>query len=300
MVRSQVQNMKQRQFIYNGKGLRIDGNWDLAKILISKSEEEAKTVVLGICGLDGSLLTPLVPLRAEAWPDMEPVLRPVLQGIRESLLSAGYPLPETQPVFFCTDSYQKHRKKIKELHEDVWQSAALASTAPTPKAPATGRRLMQFPPESESTIVTGDPMHDLFKLRSLVSIFCNDRFDLLNDHEDLLRRLSMKPPSVGMRDGAAPEELSEEALDLLKLAVARPKSLFEAEAAPSARKPKRNSRTSWRMSPFASPTCGRQPSVRPPRGARCNDWQHVPGQCCATVTWRTATGPKGNFVRRPP
>ena len=186
-------------------------------------------------------------------------------------------------MFFCTDSYQKHLKKIKELHEDVWQSAALASTAPTPKAPATGRRRMQFPPESESTIVTGDPMHDLFKLRSLVSIFCNDRFDLLNDHEDLLRRLSMKPPSVGMRDGAAPEELSEEALDLLKLAVARPKSLFEAEAAPFSAEAKAE------FKDFMEHESVRQSNVwhaafgTPPPGARCNDWQHAPGQCCTRV-----------------
>ena len=112
-------------------GLGFRAYWDLAKILISKSEEETKTVVLGICGLDSSLLTSLAPLRAEA---CSPATCPIgLSGISSSSDAAGVLLHGLLS-----------NTKIKELHEDVWQSAALASTAPTPKAPATGRRLVHF------------------------------------------------------------------------------------------------------------------------------------------------------------
>ena len=85
-------------------------------------------MVLGICGLDGSLLTPLAPLQAEA---CSPATCPIgLSGISSSSDAAGVLLHR-----FLSNT------KIKEQHDDVWQSAALASTAPTPKAPATVLRL---------------------------------------------------------------------------------------------------------------------------------------------------------------
>ena len=69
------------------------------------------------------------------------------------------------------------------------------------------------------------------KFLSFVSICCHDRSGLVNDHENMLRRLSLKPPAAHVHDRALPDELSEEAFELLKLAVARPKTIFETEAA---------------------------------------------------------------------
>ena len=65
-------------------------------------------------------------------------------------------------------------------------------------------------------------------LSGQVPVLCqHDRFGLVNGHENMLRRLSLKAPAAHVHDRAlpdSPDELSEEALELLKLAVARPKN----------------------------------------------------------------------------
>ena len=86
--------MEQRQFVYNGQAVRLDGNYDLAKRIVVKATGAAKlgrphTVVLAFCGVDGSLLCPPVPLATESWPDMEPHIFKLLEGIKAARLRAG-------------------------------------------------------------------------------------------------------------------------------------------------------------------------------------------------------------------
>ena len=61
-VKERVQVMKQRQFVYNGQGLRVDGNYALAKILRRGLGSEC-SVVYAVCGVDGSFLAPPVERR---------------------------------------------------------------------------------------------------------------------------------------------------------------------------------------------------------------------------------------------
>ena len=75
-VTARVAIMRRRQFAYNGQGIRHDGNCKLARVLTKSVEDGRCTVVLALCGVDGSLLDVPVPMPSES--DIESVLRPML------------------------------------------------------------------------------------------------------------------------------------------------------------------------------------------------------------------------------
>ena len=63
-LESAVKMMVRRVCVYNGQGLRNDGNYKLAKRIGYKSSDgkfavRPRSVVSGICGVDGSLLKPV-------------------------------------------------------------------------------------------------------------------------------------------------------------------------------------------------------------------------------------------------
>ena len=191
LVSARVQVMRKRQLLYNGKGVRLDGNFQLAKILLQKL-----TVVLGICGLDGSLLIPCVSLTAEAWKDISSVLEPMLQEIRDVMMQCGYSLDESRPVFVSTDSYAKHKRLLTELVAKVWDAQRIVPVQATPKAPAAPafkRRILPAQAHADATVVTADPQHCIVKLRSLVSPRAADASNFTFDYIDLIQRLSAKP-----------------------------------------------------------------------------------------------------------
>ena len=66
--------LRRLQSIYNGSGLRIDGNFKLAKTVrigTKVNRTSPFSCVLGICGTDGSPMQPVVPVRGEARCDIE-------------------------------------------------------------------------------------------------------------------------------------------------------------------------------------------------------------------------------------
>ena len=75
--------MRRRQFVFNGQGIRHDGNYGVAKRIWSpkKYKLPKKTVVIAFCGVDGSLLEPVVAKETEAWADIESVLKPLLKDM---------------------------------------------------------------------------------------------------------------------------------------------------------------------------------------------------------------------------
>ena len=128
--------MRRRQFVYNGQGIRHDGNYGLAKRIVQRRGESRRTVVIAFCGLDGSLLEPPVSRETEDWSDIESVLRPLLQDLKAARLNAGISLDLSIPVFHSTDSYRKHHRLIKELYSEIWPDLALTATGLTPKGDA--------------------------------------------------------------------------------------------------------------------------------------------------------------------
>ncbi|CAE7887976.1 unnamed protein product, partial [Symbiodinium necroappetens] len=98
LVQQQVARMRRRQLLYNSKGIRIDGNFKIAKRLLLDDSEDPCTVLLGLCGTDGSLLDLLSPLKGEWWEPISSVLKPLLQDIRATFLQQGYTAQEARPV----------------------------------------------------------------------------------------------------------------------------------------------------------------------------------------------------------
>ncbi len=196
-VQKRVDIMQRRQFVYNGQIIRGDGNYSLSKSVVSMvdgARVRKFTVALAWCGVDGSLLAPVSLAATESWPCIEADLKPLLQKIKQTRLEAGFSLEESLPCFHATDSY--HKTKISKLYGKVWQDLRAQGQSSTPCRDAFGQ--VELSSEDASRVhwlfrVTGEPMHDLFNLRRLVSPAANDCRTFLKDHEDLILRLSAPP-----------------------------------------------------------------------------------------------------------
>ena len=79
---------------------------------------------------------------------------------------------------------------LRKLCDAVWQALRIVSTAPTPKARATKKRLLPASDVPNLTIITGDPQHCIIKVRSLVSPHVSDGTDFKFDYIDMINRLS--------------------------------------------------------------------------------------------------------------
>jgi len=222
---ARVEVMKRRQLCYNGRGIRMDGNFDLAKIIIVEEGGDAFTVVMGFCGLDGSLLIPPLPLTHESFQRIETILTPLLHDIKDTMLQAGYSLEETVPVFISTDNFRKHRLLLSKLIDDVWQALRIVSVAPTPKARATKKRLLSKDEVSNRTLITDDPQHKIIKVRRMVSPQVSDGQDFLFDFIEMINGLSRKSkaPSAYIGEPLGEAILSDAGRELLRVAVQLPK-----------------------------------------------------------------------------
>ena len=136
--------MQEKQYLHNSKGIRIDGNFDLAKIIQVPDGQEPFTAVLGVCGLDGSLLLPFVPLSRESLTKIQEVLAPIFEDMIKTFLTHGYALEDAVPVFLSTDNYRAHRLGLTRLCQDAFQALKLESEGGTPKGPAQKKRLNLF------------------------------------------------------------------------------------------------------------------------------------------------------------
>lgn len=87
-VATRVADMQRSQFLYNGQGIRHDGNYTLARRVLVRQPSERRgfvrpySVALAFCGVDGSLLAPITLRRTEDWPDIEAELEPLLRAIK--------------------------------------------------------------------------------------------------------------------------------------------------------------------------------------------------------------------------
>ena len=88
-----IVSMKHKQYMYNGHGLRHDGNWDLAaRIVVREGGAVMRpcTVMYGLCGVDGNLMEPISPLPAEDFADIEPLLQRILKDSKKCRQENGY------------------------------------------------------------------------------------------------------------------------------------------------------------------------------------------------------------------
>ncbi|CAJ1379993.1 unnamed protein product [Effrenium voratum] len=213
-VQKRVDLMQERQCVYNGQLIRGDGNYDLAKAVVSMVDGKRThrySVALGWCGVDGSLLAPVSLAEAESWPCVEASLGPLLRKIKRARLQAGFSLQESLPCFHATDSSHKHRQKLCKLYGRVWQDLRVEGRAPTRCKDAYGKIAVASEDGSLARWlfrVTGEPMHDLFALRRIASPAANDCRCFLKDHESLILRLNAPPRPSQAASGATAADLA--------------------------------------------------------------------------------------------
>ena len=219
-------NMQQKQFLHNSKGIRVDGNFDLAKIIRVPEGQEAFTAVLGICGLDGSLLVPFVPVSRESLRKIQEVLAPIFQDMITTFLEHGYALEDAVPVFLSTDNYRAHRLGLTRLCHKAFEALRVETEGDTPKGPVRKRTVDPF--LKVPTIITADPQHRIIKMRALVSCHSNDGQDFLFDFIDCVNRLSAPlQQQKSAVDEERPPQLGSVEKKMLTQAVRLPKAKFD-------------------------------------------------------------------------
>ena len=230
-VSQRVAVMRKRQILYNAQGLRHDGNYKLAKRIYIRGERPF-SVVIAICGVDGSLIDVIRPRATEAWPDIKAVLEPLLMEIKEVRLAHGCSLSESVPVFHSTDVHRQHRRLIRKLYRKVWPELRLQAIAPAPKAAARRARLRRRSQISRLLSVTGDPLHDRLALRRVLPVTGNDTVDIGFDHDDIMARLSKRDRPDGEAhmqfSDATAVPLSQRGRTLLRIGVQRTASAFKS------------------------------------------------------------------------
>ena len=182
LIQKRVDGLVALQALMNGQGIRLDGHFKMAKVIrrFSTTKGNGKgrgkshhpfACIMGFTGTDGSLLQPPLPLRAEACPDMQPMLQTLLSNILQQRLAAGLSLQDAAPTFVATDSYHKHRLLLEKLRCKVGDQLRIDG-----RAGAAARVVdQQDHPVKALTHICGEPYHDVINARKLVS----PRFRLL-------------------------------------------------------------------------------------------------------------------------
>jgi len=205
-----VADYQARLLIYSASGVRGDGHYDIARRIAIRTvgnrfPERPYTVLLAWCGVDGCLLKPPTPAVAEAFPDIQSDLEPLLRLIREVRLQANLSLLESSPVFHATDSFRKHRSELDSLYRRIWPEVAMATQSVTPRGDAVA--IVRDATAGGPTAIVGEPVHTVLKARRLSSVTSNDCADFHFDMQFWADRLSAPAPAG---DGAfeAPAELA--------------------------------------------------------------------------------------------
>lgn len=237
LVRQQVRAMQSLQYVYNGQGIRLDGHWKKASIICrykvnsgsAQKLERPYSCLMGFAGVDGSLLAPVVPIRAEVWDEVEAVLKPIVADLVSARMRFGLSAEQAVPVYIATDSYAKHFRKMQKMMQEVCGQLRLQPHASTPRGPAANVAITpcENHPVDDLTTITGEPFHDVINLRKVVSVKANDAVDLIYDHTDMMSRLSAVEPPPRRKREELPA-LSQAARELLLTCVTKQVATFRA------------------------------------------------------------------------
>ena len=219
--------VRRLQLLYNGQGLRHDGCFWLAKVLITPVIGGKATVVIAFCGVDGSLLHVPVPVRSESWKCIEAVLRPLLEERRDVLMAAGMTATEACPVFHATDVFHKHAPALARLYAEVFNTDIQVRES------SAKRRRIRLVSTPTSAVCTpcGEPFHDIINMRKLVSPMVNDAYTFKADYEENIYRFSLEDPPADGSIPTEPEEpcppLPRAAKAFLQQAIQQPRAVAE-------------------------------------------------------------------------
>jgi hypothetical protein len=147
-------------------------------------------------------------------------LGPCIDRLKRNRLAAGLTLWESAPAVHATDSYGKHRLKLRDFYNNKYPELAALVSAQTPKANASGARLRE---SSQVTLIAGEPFHDVIGFRRCVPVYGNDARTIIPDHADVITRISLDPRPAS---DEPPEDLAAAGDDLLVAAVVEIKTVF--------------------------------------------------------------------------
>jgi hypothetical protein len=236
-VQARVQIATDLQLIFNGQGLRGDGNYNISTRVAEYTDGRwvrgKWTEVLAWCGLDGSLLKPMALAASEKMTDIIADLQPMLERMQKVRMHAGLTLEQTVPVFHATDSYGKHRIQLMTFYKDVFKEVRLEATFATPRSNADGVAVRS---DAESPVphllkITGDPQHDVYKVRMWAKPAANNYSDFCFDHLDMMMRLSAAPSTWTSVREVPSSVLNDAGRKLLVKAVTRSAAVFKSAVA---------------------------------------------------------------------
>ena len=176
------------------------------------------TVLLAFTGVDGALLLPPVPARAESFHCVQEVLVPYLEELQATRIKAGFSLMDSLPTFHSTDNYRRDFKGLAKVYKTIWYALKVGTEASKPKSSALHAKVMQW--MDEYMTITGDPEHDIIAFRKLVPRKTRLKTAIVGDHADILRRLAAPLPQAAVTSAEEEpcEGLSAEAQSFLQSA----------------------------------------------------------------------------------
>ena len=131
-----IKHVEEHVHTYSGSAVRGDGHYKIAARIRAGSQADKVNVIYAWIGVDGALLRPPSALRSETWPHLRPDLESLLLDMMRNRMRAGMSAHCACPAFHATDSYGKHRLKLRTLYKSV-AKPLLATVAVTPQGQAT-------------------------------------------------------------------------------------------------------------------------------------------------------------------
>ena len=187
-VQKQVDHMVDQQCLYNFSVLRGDGHYDVAAGVYEydakqKARKYPFTCILAWCGTDGSLLKPFVVAPGEAFHDQVKDLEPFLRKAKSLRMTHDLSSTDSRPTVHATDTYNKHRLLWPPIYDKVWMEQQVDAQGHTKKGDVCKVQRSGVG-ESDATMVTGEPMHELINLRRVLPSVGHDFADIYFDHAE--------------------------------------------------------------------------------------------------------------------
>ena len=187
-VEEQVGMLIKRQALYNMSIVRGDGHYDLASRVLERDPGHATgqrrpyTCILAWCGTDGSLLKPFVLKPGESFEDQAKDLEPYLQTAKGIRMAFGMDWAASRPTVHATDTYNKHRNLWPKVYDRVWKAQEIGFDSEAAKGDVRKINRQHGSQVLDTTLVTGEPMHDLINLRRALPNLGQDFADIYFDH----------------------------------------------------------------------------------------------------------------------
>lgn len=223
-----VKNMQRHVHVYAGTMMRSDANWEIAhRIFVPGPDGTGKvfpfTALFAWLGVDCALLQPCTPQKKEDITLLLQDLDPLVDEMKEHRISSGLSYTESTVAVHCTDTYGRHRLKLRAFYNRKYADGGASVVTSTPKSDASaavGDAAASF------TTITGDAFHDVIAFRKTVPPTANDARDLIYDYQHMISRLSAKRPVQRPDRVSMPMSLPQAAHALLKAAVQQPSSVY--------------------------------------------------------------------------